>query len=170
LCSSYVAYATHMPFREHGTFRLWPLLWSFIMDRAAADMASGVNRAYLGMRTCPGCITLTGDFNQYQPPASRLEMRRTLNAMLELDEDERQNYSFLCQGPNLFHGPLALAVVDPAVVRLDFRHIPADRWHGVINMVEGMTGCVRHHLRKNKLAEVSLPSTCAIWCDIWGVQ
>ena len=74
--------------------------------------------------------------------------------MMLLPDRERQAHSWLCQGPEKLHGPIAMMVVDPSVVRLDFRNVPSDRWHGVVNMVDNITGCVRAMLAKAKLAEV----------------
>jgi len=139
---------------EHGTFRLWPLCWSFMMDRAEADMCTGVNRACQGNRICPQCVTLTEQFSGHQCPACRDQMRRYLNDMLALPDTSRQAYSWLAQSADLMHGPVALAVVDPSVVHLDFGHVPPDRWHGIINNVDAITGCVRETLRKAKLTEV----------------
>ena len=39
----------HMPScSEHGTFRVWPLLWLWALDRDGATDVTGVHRAYLG--------------------------------------------------------------------------------------------------------------------------
>jgi len=74
--------------------------------------------------------------------------------MLALPDDERQQYSFLCQGQGLVHHPLAMATVDPAVVDLDFNNAPPDRFHGVVDMVDDLLAVVRKGLKKDELAEV----------------
>ena len=74
--------------------------------------------------------------------------------MLALPDDRRQEYSFLCQGPTLFHGPLAIATVDPEVVDLDFNNAPPDRFHGVVDMVDDLLKVVREQLKKADLGEV----------------
>ena len=125
-----------------------------MMDRAEADMMTRVNRACRGKRICPQCLTLTEDFAEHQCAQHREGLRRHLDTMLVLADELRQAHSWLCQGPALLHGPLAMSVVDPSVVRLDFRNVPADRWHGVINMVDAITGCVRKTLAAAKLAGV----------------
>ena len=71
-----------------------------------------------------------------------------------LPASQRQAYSFLCQGPNQLHGPLAISVVDPTVVPLDMDNAPADRWHGVVDMVDDMIGAVRRDLKAKKLTKV----------------
>ena len=86
-------------------------------------------------------------------------MQRHLDDMLALPDDQRQAYSFLSAGGDIAHGPLAMATVDPAVVDLDFNNAPADRFHGVIDMIDDMLGVVRAGLKDDKLAEVN-PAHC----------
>ena len=80
---------------------------------------------------------------------------RHLDAMLALQPDERKHYSFLQSG-EWQHGPIAIATVDPAVVRLDMHCAPPDRWHGVVDMIDMLTGAVRKGLKKRKQAEVCM--------------
>ncbi len=88
-------------------------------------------------------------------------MERHLDDMLALPADQRQRYSFSCQGPGLLHGPLAMATVDPQVVDMDFNNAPADRFHGVVDMIDDLLRVVRKGLKANKLAEVC-PAHCQV--------
>ena len=81
-------------------------------------------------------------------------MRRHLNDMLLLADVDRQAYSFLCQAEDVLYGPLALAVLDPSIVSVDFHHFPPDRWHGVVDMVDDITGAVKQQLKQAKLTNV----------------
>ena len=98
------------------------------------------------MRTC--------DFKLYHSRTEVKGHRRTLDQMLLLPYDARQEFSFLCAGVGWMHGPLAIATVDPQVVRLDMHCAPPDRWHGVVDMIDDMTGVVRTHLKAQKQAQV----------------
>ena len=98
----------------------------------------------------------TGCFNQYQPRASHAARQRRLNDMLALPREQRQAHSFLCQGPDIFHGPLTFATVDPEVVHLDLDHAPPDRFHGIVDMIDDLLGVVRKFLKDHKLADVCL--------------
>ena len=104
-------------------------------------------------RICNQCTGLTELFNVYHHCSSYV--RRHLDAMLILVDEDRHHYSFLSQGPDLPHGPLAVAAVDPAVVHLDFDCAPPDRWHALVNMIDSLTGVVREQLIKDKKAQVS---------------
>ena len=198
-CSIFTGICHH---REHGWFRLWPLLWMWATDRDEGKDLGGVNRAWQGMyvptpipftvcacvwdgggdasmwhvsiqsicwsivtnfargwplcrRICLQCVELTGEFNVFKPTAHYNRLRRHLDHMLCLPLPQRQSYSFLSQSADLHHGPLAIACVDPDVVRLDFNCIPPDRWHGVVNMIEDLTSVVRQQLVEAKLSEVA---------------
>ena len=105
-------------------------------------------------RTCPGCTLETQQFNAYQPRASHAGRERHLDAMLALPDTQRQAFSFLSQGDGYLHGPLAMATVDPAVVKVDMQNAPADRFHGVIDMIDDLLGVSREDLKGRKLAEV----------------
>ena len=132
----------------------------------------------LRRRTCSGCTGLTGDFATYQHNSTYV--RRRLDDMLCLPLSKRHEYSWLSQvclplsqrqcyslpsqGEDLHHGPLAMACVDPAILRLDFDCVPPDRWHCVINMIDDLTGAVRQQLVDAKLSEVTPPHNAQ--CDI----
>ena len=108
-------------------------------------------------RICPQCTLRTRDFNLHH---TREEMAapgmvRHLDAMLALPAAKRQKYSFLQSG-DACHGPVALATVDPAVVQVDMHCAPPDRWHGVVDMIDDMTGVVRKGLKERKQAKVCL--------------
>ena len=139
----------------HGTFRVWPLCWLWSTDRDQTKDITGVHRAYLGQRIFPQCVQLTGEFNQHHSREEVARMTRHLDDMLALPDAQRQAYSFLCAGEGWLHGPLAIATVDPAVVRLDMSNYPADRYHGVTNMVDDMTGVVQRGIKARKKAQVS---------------
>ena len=82
--------------------------------------------------------------------------------MLALPDDQRQAYSWCCAGKGWSHGPLAMATVDPAVVHFDMHCVPPDRWHGVVDFIDNMTGAVREGLKKRGTAEVGrAASICA---------
>ena len=98
---------------------------------------------------------LTKQFNRYHGPEARVAKTRHLVDMLCLPDAQRQAYSFLCQGEGVLYGPLALAVVDPTVVTVDFDNAPADRWHGEVDMIDELTGAIRKNLKRRKLSKVS---------------
>ena len=105
-------------------------------------------------RICPQCTLETVLFNQYQSRGELSHLVRHLEDMLVLTDAQRPDYSFLCAGEGWMHGPIALATVDPAVVRLDMHCAPPDRWHGVVDMIDDMTGAVRKGLKARLQAEV----------------
>ena len=109
-------------------------------------------------RICPQCTLPTAEFNQHQPRGTHAARERHLADMLALPDDQRQDFSFLCQGKfmgaALLHGPLAMAVVDPTVVDLDFNNAPPDRFHGIVDMIDDLLGVVRAGLKEEKLGEV----------------
>lgn len=109
-------------------------------------------RAPLHRRTCSQCGTETQEFNEYQPRGSIRP--RLLDDMLALPLEQRREHSFLCQGGGHFHGPLAMAV--PEVVAMDMKNVPADRWHGIVDMIDDLLGVVREGLKSEKLAKVCL--------------
>ena len=64
----------------------------------------------------------------------------------------RKYYSFLCSGTDL-HGPIALTVVDPAVVEVDFDHCPPCKWHWAVNMASDLIDHFRDGLGKGKTGD-----------------
>ena len=105
-------------------------------------------------RICPQCTIPTEQFSLHHAPAVVDASVRHLEDMLVLPDAQRQDYSFLCAGDGWLHGPLAIATVDPAVLRLDMHSAPPDRWHGVVDMIDDLTGAVRNGLKARKQAEV----------------
>ena len=105
-------------------------------------------------RICPQCLLLTAEFNQHQSRERLATLERHLDDMLRLPDAQRQEHSFLCQSADLMHGPLAMAVVDPAVVDLDFNNAPPDRFHGIVDMIDDLLKVVRGDMKKKKLGEV----------------
>jgi len=138
---------------QHGTYRVWPLAWLWSTDRDQTNQLSGVHRSWKGTRICSQCTLETEKFNQYQSRDALAGLVRHLDDMLALPDDRRQDYSFLCSGACM-HTPIALATVDPAVVQLDMHCAPPDRWHGVVDMIDDLTGVVRAGLKDRKQAEV----------------
>ena len=111
-------------------------------------------------RICPQCTIPTEEFNLHHSPEHVDQHVRRLDDMLVLPNAQRQEYSFLCAGEGWLHGPLAIATVDPAVLRLDMDCAPPDRWHGVVDMIDDLTGAVRAGLKKRKLAKVWARAQC----------
>ena len=98
---------------------------------------------------CSQCQLLRELFNQFMA-AEDMPPRR-LEEMLLLGDDPalRKYYSFLCSGSTL-HGPIALAVVDPAVVAVDFDHCPPCKWHWAVNMASDLMDHFRQGMGKAK--------------------
>ena len=114
---------------------------------------------------CSQCELLRELFNVYL--AADQMPRRHLQAMLLLGEDAavRKHFSFLCCGKDL-RGPIALSVVDPAVLALDFDHAPPCKWHWAVNMASDLMDHTRQQLetggrQQRAKAKVPPPHTAA---------
>ena len=140
-----------------GEYAPPPCWWHMhIMCQSYDCHMTGRNVSYARphRRICPQCLLRTGQFNKYQSRAKIQGLTRHLDDMLALPDAQRQAHSFLCAGPGFLHGPLAIATVDPAVLRLDMHCAPPDRWHGVVDMIDDLTGAVRVGLKHRKQAGV----------------
>jgi len=104
----------------------------------------------LRRRICCQCLLERVLFNSYTPVAD-MPVRR-LAHMLRLDQAKHQAYSWCCGATA--NCPMALAAVDPGVVRLDFDCVPPDRFHGVVDMVNDMFDVVRARLEQRHIAQV----------------
>ena len=116
-------------------------------------------RPHCNRRICPQCTLLTEMFNEYQCRETIASMERRLDDMLALPNDQRQAYSWLAQGADILHGPVAIATVDRDVVDVDFNNAPPDRFHGVVDMIDDLLKVVRKGLKDDSLAEVC-PAHC----------
>ena len=77
---------------------------------------------------------------------------RRLAHMLRLAQEDHQAYSWCCGATA--NCPMALAAVDPGVVPLDFDCVPPDRFHGVVDMVNGQFDVLRKYLESEHTAQV----------------
>ena len=50
-----------MSCRQHGTYRLWPLMWLWSTDRDQTKDLTGVHRSYLGKYVGMGETKVTGN-------------------------------------------------------------------------------------------------------------
>ena len=98
---------------------------------------------------CSQCEELREDFNLFVEEG--LMTPRLLENMLLLGDNPemRKYHSFLCSGTTL-HGPIALAMVDPQVVAVDFDHVPPCKWHWAVNMASDLVDRVRAQLGGDK--------------------
>jgi len=101
-------------------------------------------------RICSQCELLRELFNLFMA-ADDMPVRH-LDAMLLLgdDPDVRKAFSFLCAGGGHLHGPLALSLVDPAVVPMDFDHCPPCKWHWAVNMASDLMDHFRQELESGR--------------------
>ena len=101
---------------------------------------------------CSQCQQLREEFNRFVAEADMTP--RKLEDMLLLGEDPelRKYFSFLCSGTSL-HAPIALSVVDPAVVEVDFDHCPPCKWHWAVDMASDLMEHFRQGMGKGKGGE-----------------
>ena len=115
---------------EHGAMGTWRL-----------KLAPNATHSMI----CSQCELLREQFNIFR--AADLMPVRHLHAMLQLGEDPevRKSFSFLCSGTHL-KGPIALSVVDPTVLPMDFDHAPPCKWHWAVNMASDLMDNTRRQL------------------------
>jgi len=109
---------------------------------------------------CSQCTHLRELFNEFT--AQGMLPPRLLEDMLLLTKEELSEYSFLD------HGPLAMAAVDPEVLKLDMDHAPPDRWHEGVDMCHDMLDAVRAGIEKRPdLAKVCVSDTMCLGSRKW---
>ena len=103
---------------------------------------------------CSQCTYPRELFNEFTPHG--MMPARLLDDMLLLTKEELSEFSFLD------HGPLAIAAVDPEVLKVDMDHAPPDRWHEGVDMCHDMLDAVRAGIEK--VPEVATVCVCETMC------